>query len=69
METLLIEVRDQKAMTLLRDLKAWQITRFVDQKQTEKPKAADCFAGKLSARTVGLLDKHIQQSRDEWGRI
>ncbi|RYZ84596.1 MAG: hypothetical protein EOP06_17790 [Proteobacteria bacterium] len=69
METLLIEVRDQKGMALLRDLEALQIIRVIDQKQSTKPKAADRFAGKLSAETAELLDKHIQQSRNEWDRI
>ncbi|MEZ0483415.1 hypothetical protein [Fibrella aquatica] len=69
METLVIEVRDQKGMALLRDLEALQIIRVLDRKQVHKTKAADRFAGKLSPETAELLDKHIQQSRDEWDRI
>lgn len=56
-------------MALLRDLEALQIIRVIDQTQSIKPKAAERFAGKLSAETADLLDKHIQQSRDEWDRI
>lgn len=70
METLLIEVRDQrKSMALLRDLEALQTIRILDQKQSDKPKAADRFADKLPVETAELLDKRIQQSRDEWERI
>ena len=69
METLLIEVRDQKGMALLRDLEALQIIRVITKESTNQPKAATRFAGKLSAATASELAKHIEQSRDEWDRI
>ncbi len=101
METLLIEVRDQKGMDLLRYLEALQLIRVIDKKaplgsqgmsinptngvisakgadtnlassstrSSEKRKAADRFAGKLSTETAERLDQHIQQSRVGWERI
>ena len=69
METLLIEVRDQKRMALLRDLEALQIIRVITKRSTNQPKAATRLANSLAAETANELAKHIEQSRNEWDRI
>lgn len=59
----LIPIEEWKAMTQ----KYADLTALDKPVANNKKKASD-FKGMLSPETVEVLQKHIQQSRDEWDR-
>ena len=72
METVLIELTNQRAIALLRELEELNILKIL--KQTKLPKAvksqnlADRFAGKLDAANAASFHQQLKESRQEWER-
>jgi hypothetical protein len=72
METMIIDVLQEKAMTILRSLASRQLIRMPSNHDTqdqfrENKKPSD-FRGSISADTAEKFHLHIQQSRNEWNK-
>lgn len=65
MDTLLIEVTNQDAYPLLKQLEKLHLIKVI-QKHTSVQKLSEKFAGKLSAQDAEKLQEHINHSRNEW---
>jgi len=68
MDTVLIELKHEKAHALLQDLEAMNIIRVVRPAQPITEGLAARFAGSIPADEADRLDEYIKQSRDEWER-
>ncbi len=70
METIVIDVLQEKAMTILRSLASCQLIRmpsnYDTQHQFRENKKPSDFRGSISAETAEKFHLHIQQSRNEW---
>jgi hypothetical protein len=66
MDTLLIEVINQHAYNLLKELEKLHLIKVLKNTSSPKQKLSDKFAGKLPATDAAKLQEHIKQSRKEW---
>jgi len=70
METLLIELTNQKAAGLLHELEELQLIKVLKQDNTgEKPRLSDKYRGIISKQQGLALNEHIEQMRSEWNNI
>jgi hypothetical protein len=68
MDTLVIQLTNQKALKLLLDLEELRLIRVLKKNIQSEEKLSDKYAGKLSADIGEQLNQHLQQSRNEWER-
>lgn len=70
METLTLEIINEEAVSLLRELEKLQLIKIrKHEKITPSPqKLSGKFAGKLSALTAEQLHNHVNNIRNEWER-
>lgn len=70
METLLIEIRQPKALALMRDLEALDIIRVITSSESNKPvpKPSERFRGSITPEEADAFNQYLQQSRHEWER-
>ena len=69
MDTLLIEITNQKAYQLLKQLEELHIIRVLKKKSSEKTvKLSEKYSGKLnlSDTEYANFQQHIKDSRAEW---
>lgn len=66
MDTLLIEVINQNAYNLLKELEKLHLIKVIKNTSAPAIKLSDKFAGKLPAADAEKLQEHIKQSRKEW---
>jgi len=69
MQTITLDILDDNALNLLRDLEALKIIRIQNNK--EKPKAlktnlAAKFSGAMSKQSLVEIDKQLKELRDDW---
>jgi hypothetical protein len=68
METVTIELLNEKAYGLLKDLEDLHLIRMVDNENTSNASLSDRFEGKLSKEAADAMRKHVEQVRQEWDR-
>ncbi|HEY4197029.1 MAG TPA: hypothetical protein VGM63_15910 [Mucilaginibacter sp.] len=66
MDTLLIQVTNHDAYSLLNELEKLHLIKVLKKETNPSQKLSEKFAGKLPADTAKKLQEHIKQSRDEW---
>lgn len=66
METILIQINNNKAYQLLKDLEDLNILKVLTKKTTSKQKLSDKYAGKLPLKIADELQDYVTQSRNEW---
>jgi hypothetical protein len=66
MDTLLIEVTNQNAYNLIKELEKLHLIKVLKNTSAPKEKLSDRFAGKLPIADAKKLQEHIKQSREEW---
>jgi hypothetical protein len=66
METLVIQLTNQKAYKLLKELEELHLIRVIKKNILPDTKLSDRFAGKLPSDIADDLQKHVTQSRNEW---
>ncbi len=65
METILVEIKDNKAYRLLEDL---QLIKVLKEPRQPRQKLSEKYAGKLPFEIVEELQNDVSQSRQEWNR-
>ena len=68
METLTIQVKNNKAIKLLEDLEALKLIKVLKKNVVSKQKLSKKYAGKLSSDTAEKLQTYVAESRNEWER-
>ena len=66
METILIQINNNKAYQLLKDLEDLNVLKVLTKKTTSKQKLSDKYAGKLPLKIADELQDYVTQSRNEW---
>jgi hypothetical protein len=66
MDTFLIQVTSPKTIRLLQDLEELNLLRVLKKNVSGNIKLSDKYAGKLPLNIAEDLQKHIEQSRNEW---
>ncbi len=70
MNTMLIQLTNQKAAGLLHELEELQIIKVLEENIiVEKPKLSDKYKGIISKEEGEKLNEHIKQMRSEWNNI
>ncbi|HEX8460663.1 MAG TPA: hypothetical protein VF623_04515 [Segetibacter sp.] len=70
MNTVTLEIINKRALSLLKELEKLNLIKIQSKDNNVSPtiSLSQKFAGKLSSKTGELLDKHIDNSRNEWQR-
>jgi coenzyme F420-reducing hydrogenase beta subunit len=66
LETMLIQITDQKAHKFLEDLEDLNLIKVLQKKEQASEKLSEKYAGKLSPRVAEELQEYISKSREEW---
>jgi hypothetical protein len=66
MDTVIIQLTTPKTMKLLLELQELNLLRVLKKNISTKTKLSDKYAGQLPTDIAEDLQKHIEQSRNEW---
>jgi hypothetical protein len=66
METVLIQINNDKAYKLLEDLEDLQIIKVLKKSIHPQQKLSEKYGGKLPADVAEELQNYVTQSRNEW---
>ncbi len=69
MKTVIVELKNDKALTLLHNLESMDIIRIIEAEPAQrKQKLSKRFAGCISKQRVEELQKELTKMRNEWER-
>jgi len=69
MKTVIVEIKNDIALTFLRNLERMHVLKVIEKKATKaKQKPSERFAGCLSEERTEELQKELTQMRNEWER-
>jgi len=66
METVLIQINNNKAYKLLEDLEDLHIIKVLKKSTQPNQKLSEKYAGKLPSAIADELQNYVSQSRNEW---
>ncbi|MGP8214601.1 MAG: hypothetical protein ACLQQ4_03460 [Bacteroidia bacterium] len=69
METILIQITNQKAIGLLHELEELHLIKVLKKKAIGKSKLSDKYKGIITKEKGKELNEHIKQMRNEWNNI
>jgi hypothetical protein len=68
METVLLQINDNKAYKLLEDLEDLNIIKVLERKVQPAQKLSEKYAGKLPTDIADELQNYVAESRNQWNR-
>lgn len=66
METVLVQINNNKAYKLLQDLEDLDIIKVLNKTTQTKQALSEKYAGKLPPDIANELQNYVNQSRDKW---
>ncbi len=66
METIVVQINDQKAYKLFEDLEALNILKVLKKSSYDSQKLSDKYSGKLPEEVAEELQDYVTKSRSEW---
>lgn len=66
MKTVLVQINNNKAYKLLKDLENLNILKVLEQSILPKQKLSEKYAGRLPSDIADQLQDYVTQSRSEW---
>lgn len=70
MDTMLIQLTNQKAAGILHELQALKLIKVLEENiANEKPKLSDKYKSVFTKEEAQELTEHIKQMRSEWNSI
>ncbi len=66
METVLVQINNNKAYRLLEDLEDLHIIKVLKKSVQTQQKLSEKYAGKLPGNVADELQNYVTQSRKEW---
>jgi len=66
MKTVRIDILNERAINLLKELEELKLIRLVDQKTDAVSLKASDYKGIISSELADKLQEHVQQSRNQW---
>ena len=68
MDTMLIQLTNQKAFKLLHELEELKLIKVLKQNFDSSENLSEKYAGKLPSNVADELQKYVSQSRNEWNK-
>ena len=68
METVIIQINNQKAYKLLEELEALNILKVIRKSVQTPQKRSQKYAGKLPKEVAEELQSYVSESREAWGK-
>ena len=68
METLTIELKNRKTLSILKELEDLALLRIV-KKQPRTNNMADLLSNSISSEQAALMNRELKQMREEWERV
>ena len=69
MDTILVQITNNKAYRLLKDLEDLQIIKLLKNNIKPPQKLSEKYAGKLPSDVADELQNYVTQSRNEWNDL
>ena len=69
METVLVQINNNKAYRLLDDLEELHIIKILKKSTLSEQKLSEKYAGKLPSDIADELQNYVTQSRNEWNNL
>lgn len=66
MDTILIQITNEKAYKLMEDLEDLQLIRILQKKQTHYEKLSEKYEGKLKSEVAEEMHEYLSKGREEW---
>ena len=68
MQTLAIEILNNKAVKLLEDLEVLHLIRVLKEKKivSKRPNGGKTYKGKMSKQSINEIDKQLNELRNGW---
>ena len=68
MNTMLIQVTNQKAIGLLHELEELHLIKVLEENIESKQKLSAKYAGKLPSEVADQLQSYVNESREQWNK-
>ncbi len=66
MDTLLIQITNQKALGLIHELEELHLIKVLKENIQTKQKLSDKYRGKLPVEIANDMQEYVRKSRNEW---
>jgi len=66
METMLIELTNEKAAKLLHELEALNLIKVIQMNPSQKESLSTKYAGSLPSEIADEMQNHVNESRNQW---
>ena len=66
METVLVQINNDKAYKLLENLEELHILKVLKKSKNQSLSLSDKYAGKLASKTADELQDYVNESREQW---
>jgi len=68
METVLIQINNNKAYKLLENLEELHILKVIKKSKKQTLSLSEKYAGKLTSKTADELQNYVNESREQWNK-
>ena len=68
METVLIQINNNKAYKLLENLEELHILKVIKKSKKQTLSLSEKYAGKLTSKTADELQDYVNESREQWNK-
>ena len=66
METVLVQIKNNKAYKLLENLEELYVLKVIKKSKKQTLSLSDKYAGKLTSKTADELQDYVNESREQW---
>jgi len=66
METVLIQINNNKAYKILENLEELHILKVIKKSKKQPLPLSEKYAGKLTSKTADELQDYVNESREQW---
>ena len=68
METVLIQINNNKVYKLLENLEELHILKVIKKSKKQTLSLSEKYAGKLTSKTADELQNYVNESREQWNK-
>ena len=68
METVIVQINDNKAYKLLENLEELHILKVIKKSKKQTLSLSEKYAGKLTSKTTDELQDYVNESREQWNK-
>jgi hypothetical protein len=68
METVIVQINDNKAYKLLENLEELHILKVIKKSKKQTLSLSEKYAGKLTSKTADELQDYVNESSEQWNK-